>query len=95
MERLCVGVVCRRIPWTPSQSLTHTLLQVAGVQYVIDTVIYALLANPDRKFAYAEMVEYLRHAFSHRPTMKPRLLLTRRGGGGGRQRRGDEELVKI
>ena len=31
-------------------------LQSAGVQYVLDTVIYALLANPDRKFSYAEMV---------------------------------------
>ena len=31
-------------------------LQVAGVQYVLDTVIYALLADPNRKFAYAEMV---------------------------------------
>ena len=32
------------------------MLQLAGVQYVLDTVIYALLANPDRKFSYAEMV---------------------------------------
>lgn len=31
-------------------------LQIAGVQYVLDTVIHALHANPDRKFAYAEMV---------------------------------------
>lgn len=30
--------------------------QLAGVQYVLDTVIYALLANPNRKFSYAEMV---------------------------------------
>lgn len=32
------------------------MLQLAGVQYVLDTAIYALLANPDRKFSYAEMV---------------------------------------
>ena len=34
-------------------------MQVAGVQYVLDTVIYALLADPNRKFAYAEMVRRL------------------------------------
>lgn len=32
------------------------MLQVAGVQYILDTVVHALLANPKRKFAYAEMV---------------------------------------
>ena len=41
----------------PALDSVHRIcLQVAGVQYVIDTVIFALLANPDRKFAYAEMV---------------------------------------
>lgn len=35
-------------------------MQVAGVQYVLDTVIYALLADPNRKFAYAEMVRSLK-----------------------------------
>jgi len=39
--------------------------QVAGVQYVIDTVIYALLANPDRKFAYAEMVSHFLRVDCH------------------------------
>jgi hypothetical protein len=31
-------------------------LQMAGVQYVLSTVVQALLDNPDRKFSYAEMV---------------------------------------
>lgn len=44
------GVACRR------ERKDMMLLQVAGVQYVLDTVIYALLADPNRKFAYAEMV---------------------------------------
>lgn len=32
------------------------MLQQAGVQYVLDTVVYALAANPNRRFSYAEMV---------------------------------------
>ena len=32
------------------------LLQVAGVQYILDTVMQALQANPHRKFIYSEMV---------------------------------------
>lgn len=31
-------------------------LQVAGVQYILDTVVQALAANPQRKFVYGEMV---------------------------------------
>lgn len=38
---------------------SKSCMQVAGVQYVLDTVVYALLANPDRKFSYAEMVCFL------------------------------------
>ena len=34
-------------------------LQLAAVQYILDTVIAALAANPDRKFSYAEMVSAL------------------------------------
>lgn len=34
----------------------YALLQLAAVQYILDTVIAALAANPDRKFSYAEMV---------------------------------------
>ena len=30
--------------------------QVAGVQYILDSVVAALAANPDRKFIYSEMV---------------------------------------
>ncbi len=29
--------------------------QLAGVQYILDTVVAALAANPDRTFVYAEM----------------------------------------
>ena len=31
-------------------------IQLAGVQYILDTVVAALAANPDRKFTYADMV---------------------------------------
>ena len=31
-------------------------VQVAGVQYILDTVVQSLEANPDRKFVYADMV---------------------------------------
>lgn len=31
-------------------------IQHAGVQYILDSVIPALQANPDRKFVYAEQV---------------------------------------
>ena len=34
-------------------------MQRAGVQYVLDTVVAALAANPDRKFTFAEMVRPL------------------------------------
>lgn len=37
-------------------STVSTPLQVAGVQYILDTVVQALQANPHRKFVYAEMV---------------------------------------
>ena len=32
------------------------LLQLAAVQYILDTVVQALDANPDRRFVYGEMV---------------------------------------
>ncbi len=31
-------------------------MQLAGVQYILDTVVASLAANPDRKFSFAEMV---------------------------------------
>lgn len=31
-------------------------MQLAAVQYILDTVVQALDANPDRKFVYGEMV---------------------------------------
>jgi hypothetical protein len=31
-------------------------IQVAGVQYILDTVVQALAANRERKFVYGEMV---------------------------------------
>ena len=31
-------------------------MQPAGVQYILDTVVQALQANPARKFIYSEMV---------------------------------------
>lgn len=31
---------------------------MAGVQYILDTVVQALQANPDRKFVYADMSEW-------------------------------------
>ena len=45
--------------------LQHDLLQtvqyvqLAAVQYILDTVVQALAANPDRKFVYGEMVSLL------------------------------------
>jgi alpha-mannosidase len=33
----------------------NNTIQVAGVQYILDTVVQALAANPDRKFIYSEM----------------------------------------
>ncbi len=33
-------------------------MQLAGVQYILDTVVAALAANPDRKFTYADMVSH-------------------------------------
>ena len=36
--------------------LLPTAVQVAGVQYILDTVMQALQANPHRKFIYSEMV---------------------------------------
>ena len=35
-------------------------MQLAAVQYILDTVIQALDANPDRKFVYGEMVSCVR-----------------------------------
>lgn len=32
------------------------IVQLAAVQYILDTVVQALDANPDRKFVYGEMV---------------------------------------
>lgn len=34
-------------------------MQVAGVQYILDTVVASLAANADRKFTFAEMVKAL------------------------------------
>ena len=63
---------------SPSPSLL--LLQVAGVQYVLDTVMQALQANPHRKFIYSEMVGALgdrppmclAQALAGRPLNEPR-----------------------
>lgn len=38
------------------QCISWHCLQVAGVQYILDGVVAALLQNPDRRFSYAEMV---------------------------------------
>ena len=35
-------------------------LQLAGVQYILDTVVASLAANPNRKFSFAEMVSTAR-----------------------------------
>ncbi|KAK9842267.1 hypothetical protein WJX81_003590 [Elliptochloris bilobata] len=35
-------------------------IQLAGVQYILDTAVAALAANPDRKFIYAEMAFFTR-----------------------------------
>ncbi len=35
-------------------------IQNAGVQYIIDSVVQSLLANPDRKFIYVEMAFFKR-----------------------------------
>ncbi len=36
-------------------------MQLAGVQYILDTVVNELWANKDRRFSYGEMVRILRH----------------------------------
>ncbi|KAL4419672.1 hypothetical protein ABPG75_006770 [Micractinium tetrahymenae] len=38
----------------------NNTIQVAGVQYILDTVVQALQANPHRKFVYAEMSFFMR-----------------------------------
>ncbi|KAL4437798.1 hypothetical protein ABPG77_005710 [Micractinium sp. CCAP 211/92] len=38
----------------------NNTIQVAGVQYILDTVVQALQANPHRKFVYAEMAFFTR-----------------------------------
>ena len=44
-------------------------LQLAGVQYILDTVVASLAANPDRKFSFAEMVSTARlTSGSHAPS---------------------------
>jgi hypothetical protein len=40
----------------PPNCMAGCCLQVAGVQYTLDTVVQALTANPARKFVYGEMV---------------------------------------
>lgn len=40
---------------TPHPTVT-TVPQVAGVQYILDTVVQALAANPNRKFVFSDMV---------------------------------------
>ena len=35
-------------------------LKVAGVQYILDSVVQSLLQNPQRKFVYGEMVRSVR-----------------------------------
>jgi alpha-mannosidase len=39
---------------------THQDMQIAGVQYILDSVVDALLENPDRRFIYAEMAFFMR-----------------------------------
>ncbi|EFN53834.1 hypothetical protein CHLNCDRAFT_36397 [Chlorella variabilis] len=38
----------------------NNTIQVAGVQYILDTVVQALAANPARKFVYGEMSFFMR-----------------------------------
>lgn len=38
----------------------NNTIQVAGVQYILDTVVQALAANPHRKFIYSEMSFFMR-----------------------------------
>lgn len=49
---------CTHVCLSPTTSACA--LQLAGVQYILDTVVAALAANPDRKFVYAEMVRSCR-----------------------------------
>jgi hypothetical protein len=35
-------------------------IQNAGVQYILDTVVTSLVANPDRKFIYVEIAYFQR-----------------------------------
>ena len=55
----CAGSCALRIRFLMGSACCNVLLQLAGVQYILDTVIAALAANPDRKFSYAEMVSAL------------------------------------
>lgn len=41
-------------------STVHNDLQQAGVQYILDSVISALLAEPTRRFVYVEMAFFSR-----------------------------------
>ena len=50
-------------------SLSLSCLQLAAVQYILDTVVQALAANPDRKFVYGEMVSWPRIASTSLPYM--------------------------
>jgi len=40
----------------PSLAQQSDMLQLAGVQYILDTVVATLAANPNRKFIFGEMV---------------------------------------
>lgn len=44
-------------PLKHARAYTHSLIQQhAGVQYILDTMVEALLADPRRKFTYVEQV---------------------------------------
>ena len=49
--RLCICMI--RVSY---KFVSRWMWQLAGVQYILDTAIAALAANPDRTFTYAEMV---------------------------------------
>ena len=54
------------------------LPQIAGVQYILDSIMTALQANPDRRFSYAEMVSRAVQARRGAPGMRRRAVEQRR-----------------
>jgi hypothetical protein len=56
MSNTMLPTALRSVAALSCASCSSFALQMAGVQYVLSTVVQALLDNPDRKFSYAEMV---------------------------------------